>query len=363
MEGDDRQIQSRFSELRALLAEYGARASGERRSAVEELRRELELLESRYALSTAHLHIMGTQGEVARAEAEQTFRQVLHSGDYLGELERLARRFQRALSKADQRRADGRVRFLLSEMGGSGRLGCEHSDHVLCEDCDRPMEARDDNSELQCPECGRVRSLLGTVFTDNQYYSQEGQRPKSGNFNPSRHCTHWLTRILAREPEGEIGTRDDPNGAALVQRMREQVQHQGKVLHFLTIEDVRAMLRSMNRADLYKNAPLILKRLTGIGPPSIPPLLQNRVVMLFAAVIQTRERVCRGAPNRKYYPFYLYKIFDWILDEKDEESRRVLDYIHIQGSETVQVNDKEWRTICENLPGELQIEWSPTMPH
>jgi hypothetical protein len=70
-------------------------------------------------------------------------------------------------------------------------------------------------SELRCRdvECGAIRELVGTVFDDSQFYSQEGQKAKSGTFNPNRHFQFWWTHILAREPEDEIcdGDNDSVN--------------------------------------------------------------------------------------------------------------------------------------------------------
>jgi hypothetical protein len=216
-------------------------------------------------------------------------------------------------------------------------------------------------SELRCGECGALRELDGTVFDDSQFYSQEGQKAKSGTFNPNRHFQFWWTHILAREPEEEIGDRDDPDnlyGEKLLERLRLIVARDRKVLRLLTVNDGRAMLREVGRTDLNKNVPLILKKLTGVGPPRISDAVAVRVENLFTKAIEIGERVRRsGRVNRNYYPFYIARIAEALIDEGDRESRRILYYIYIQSKETVEADDDDWEQICLEL---AEIAYRPT---
>jgi hypothetical protein len=218
-------------------------------------------------------------------------------------------------------------------------------------------------SELRCcdAECGTIRELVGTVFDDSQFYSQEGQKAKSGTFNPNRHFQFWWAHILAREPEEEIGDKSDPDnlyGEKLLLDLRAVVVRDRKVLRLLTVNDVRAMLREAGRTDLNKNVPLVLKKLTGVGPPQIADAMAGRVENLFTKAIEIGERVRRpGRVNRNYYPYYIYKILDQLLAEDDFENRRVLYYIYVQSKETVEADDADWEQICIEL---AEITYVPT---
>ena len=218
-------------------------------------------------------------------------------------------------------------------------------------------------SELRCcdAECGTIRELVGTVFDDSQFYSQEGQKAKSGTFNPNRHFQFWWAHILAREPEEEIGDKSDPDnlyGEKLLLDLRAVVVRDRKVLRLLTVNDVRAMLREAGRTDLNKNVPLVLKKLTGVGPPQIADAMAVRVENLFTKAIEIGERVRRpGRVNRNYYPYYIYKILDQLLAEDDFENRRVLYYIYVQSKETVEADDADWEQICIEL---AEIAYVPT---
>ncbi|NBP85422.1 MAG: hypothetical protein EBU54_09640 [Mycobacteriaceae bacterium] len=232
---------------------------------------------------------------------------------------------------------------------------------VIVDRADMAVDAG--RSELRCcdAECGTIRELVGTVFDDSQFYSQEGQKAKSGTFNPNRHFQFWWAHILAREPEEEIGDKSDPDnlyGEKLLLDLRAVVVRDRKVLRLLTVNDVRAMLREAGRTDLNKNVPLVLKKLTGVGPPQIADAMAVRVENLFTKAIEIGERVRRpGRVNRNYYPYYIYKILDQLLAEDDFENRRVLYYIYVQSKETVEADDADWEQICIEL---AEITYVPT---
>jgi hypothetical protein len=231
-------------------------------------------------------------------------------------------------------------------------------DFERCPACAGAMTADAGRSELRCGDCGAIRELVGTVFDDSQFYSQEGQKAKSGTFNPNRHFQFWWAHILAREAEEEIGDADNPAGDRLLDSLRAIVARDRKILRLLTVNDVRAMLREVDRAELNKNVPLIMKKLTGVGPPQVPDSTAVRVENLFTKAIEIAERVRRAdRVNRNYYPFYIFKILEQLLPADDLEGRRALYYIYVQSRETVEADDADWELICAELG---EIAYVPT---
>lgn len=370
------------------------------------LRVELEAIRTCYALCTSHLFFQVSSGESGRLAAREEFQRIVASENFLGELDYLVRRIRvelgisdedlntfaasrtparrgrpksdtaakgagRSGSKKPPRALVREVKALIDQYHGH-EVDCaartvEHSyathgeQYNLCGDCKMEMAVNADTSELACPGCGEVRELIGTVFDDAQFYNQEGQKAKSGSFNPNRHFRFWMDRILAREPEEELGDKDDPDntcGEKLLAQMRAIVRRDRKILRLLTVDDTRAMLKEAGRTDLNKNVPLLMRRLTGVGPPPLPETICQQVEKLFSKAIDVGERV-RPAKrsNRNYYPYYIYKILDAILEEDDHDNRRVLYYIYMQGQDTLDKNDREWEEICMELP---QIEWVAT---
>jgi hypothetical protein len=373
METASRRLCAKFEVARALFSRAASADGGGDAAA---LAAELGALEERFALSTGHLYVdAASEGGSGRQRAGAEFARVLAAEDFAGRVDRLVERGEESLRRASpqaKRPRAGAPARLCAELqrlldiyprGGEGGDGAQPVDYERCPACGGDMAVDAGRSELRCrdAECGAIRELVGTVFDDSQFYSQEGQKAKSGTFNPNRHFQFWWVHILAREPEEEIGDRGDPDnqyGEKLLGALRAIVARDRKVLRLLTVGDVRAMLREVGRADLNKNVPLVMKKLTGVGPPQIADATAVRVENLFTKAIEIGERIRRpGRVNRNYYPYYIYKILDHLLAEGDLENRRVLYYIYIQSKETVEADDVDWEQICLEL---TEIAYVPT---
>ena len=188
-------------------------------------------------------------------------------------------------------------------------------------------------SELHCHECGNIVNITGVVFDDMQFYNQEGQKAKSGKFSPNRHFNQWKIHVLALESDEELGNKHDKAnlyGEKVIAQLRDIIRRDNMIVQLLSVSDVRTMLKEINRTDLNKNVPLILKKLTGIGPPQPPEALIMRIEVLFARAIdigeQFRHKFKKGIQiNRNFYPYYLYKILDVILP-KDSCYQKIMYY-------------------------------------
>jgi hypothetical protein len=227
-----------------------------------------------------------------------------------------------------------------------------------CAECGLALVVHNNLSESRCPGCQRIVPLYCAAY--DAITTLEGRRSKSGCFSPSRHHETWLERIQALESESEIGDPNNPDnkgGELVIAALRLRAQQTNKYLSLLRVDDVRNMLRVINRTDLNKNAALLLKHLTGRSPPVLTEDQKVRGGMMFSQVIQTRAALPSSGTNRNYYPYYILKIYDLIL-EPDDPARLLLCYIHLQGAETLNNNDTEWRHIC----GSLEWEWRATSP-
>jgi len=225
----------------------------------------------------------------------------------------------------------------------------------ICDICGDTMEIDTINSELICYTCAMIKPLMGISFENVQFYTYDGQKTKNGTFNPNRHFYFWWNHILAKEDEDEINLELNSD---LFDNLLKIIQRDKKILRMLTVIDIRNMLRELKKTDLNKNIPLILKKITGIGPPSISEEIEMRVENIFTKVIEMCEDIKRiSRTNRNYYPYYIYKIIDIIIPEEDFENRRILYYIYIQSKETVESDDLDWEKICESIP---ELTYRPT---
>ena len=336
---------------------------------------ELQAIRVRFAITVAPIFCRAALGEVDRADARAEINRLIAAENFSDSLAALCNRAQclrpPAAARGAAKKAPGapprpknrqsKASPLLEKYRGHA-VDCTaaavrhsfetHGDaYSRCADCGREMVVCPETSELLCGGCGQVRELIGTVFDDSQFYHQEGQKSKSGSFNPNRHYHFWMERILARETAEELGAKDgeDPHGEKLLLRLREITERDQKILQLLTVEDIRSMLKELERTDLNKNVPQIMRRLTGVGPPPLSEEMCQRVEKLFSKAIEINERKRPASrSNRNYYPYYIYKILDAVLPP-DDKSRGILYYIYMQGQETLDKNDKEWAEICTEL--------------
>lgn len=451
MENFSKYIQAKFEAARKLLDAIEAASIATER--ITALQIAFTSLETRYALTTAHLLMVAAEGELGRLVARDEYTRTVTSENFVGDLDRIvenagtllvnerilpgaepsaeskragppriraksavntklianapdfsekiaakvaaalpaksaqtpkivlaAKHSASSLKTSERSALRSQTERLLSLYPRGSTMSmalCESSrsappdvqfnaqkiEYDRCETCGVPMDVDPEKSELRCGGCNVVRQLVGTVFDESQFYSQEGQKSKSGSFNPNRHFYHWWTHLLAREPEEEIGDSEDPEnmyGEKLIEALRGIIRRDNKILRFITVYDVRNMIRELSRTDLNKNVPLLMKRLTGVGPPQPGDQLTIRVERIFSVAIEIGERSRRaGRVNRDYYPFYIGKILDAILPEKDP-LRRILYYIYLQGDDTLIADDLDWEVICDELPKEYEITYVAT---
>jgi hypothetical protein len=227
-------------------------------------------------------------------------------------------------------------------------------DGDVCDDCGVALVVHAARSEKSCPRCARVYPIFGIVFDDAQLLQQEGQRGKSGCFSPSSHYDEWMRNILAQESDELLckkGTEESPGD--VIRLLGEQARLRNKLLPLLTIEGLRVLLKAIKRTDLNAHSSLIMRKLTGRGPPDISKERQVKAASMFTRVLSVRDALTRNTGNRHYYPYYTIKIFDLILPKGDPD-RALFRYIHMQSVETLHKNDIEWSKICAELGWEYR---------
>lgn len=231
-------------------------------------------------------------------------------------------------------------------------------DIETCEDCGTELATNSERSEHYCPRCARVFPIFGVVFEEQQLLSQEGQRTKSGCFMPGVHYQDWVNNILALKPDSELLSTKFPSetAASVVEKLKNTAREKNKLPSQINVETMRMLLKAIGRSDLNPHVALLMKLVTGNGPPEIPKVMRMRAQSMFLKMLDARARISDNTPNRRYYPYYTIKIFDLILPPGDP-GRAMFKFVHMQSQDTLTKNDKEWREIC----GFLGWEFRPTI--
>jgi hypothetical protein len=222
-----------------------------------------------------------------------------------------------------------------------------------CMNCSRPKTPIAASSEMVCLKCGETEYLNGTVFEDEQFYYQEGQRTKHGTYVPLKHCRDWINNIQAREqkiiPKSVL---DDVKNCI----RRDNIRN----IDDITCKKVRKYLSQTKNTTFNDHVPLIRKKITGIEPPQLTEQEIQGIILIFGKVVKIYEEIKPvSKTNVPYHPYLIYKIIEHLLKHERNIRRKkmILACIHLQSSDTLIDNDKTWEKICHRLGN---IDYMPT---
>lgn len=211
--------------------------------------------------------------------------------------------------------------------------------------CTTKMDIDPIASTLICKNCGIIKELYGTVFEDEQFYYQEGQRTKHGTYDPSKHCRFWVDRIQARE------TTEIPESVIVAVKKcitRDKIKNK----HHINCAQIRKYLRQTHNSKYNEHVPLIRKLITGITPPQLTDYEMQLIHIYFDKVIHIFDEI---KPPKKtncpYHPYFIYKIIEQIINNESDRIRKlkILACIHLQSRETLICNDVIWSPICDRI--------------
>jgi hypothetical protein len=225
------------------------------------------------------------------------------------------------------------------------KLDFKPSEEILdyCE-CGHLMQVMAGSSEMVCNHCGYLYELKGTVFDDNQFYSQEGTRYKHAGYEPSKHCKAWLERIQARE----TNTITDLQLMKIdICIRRDGITNKKR----LTIEQLRRYLKDTDLTELNEHVALIKRLITGITPPQLTYAETQAITNSFSKAVKAYNIIRpRNKSNMLFYPFLLWKLIDMHVTDYSKR-KSLLSFIHLQGTQTLIQNDQIWHQICGVTPG------------
>lgn len=211
--------------------------------------------------------------------------------------------------------------------------------------CSTKMDIDPVSSTLICKSCGLTKELFGTVFEDEQFYYQEGQRTKHGTYDPAKHCRFWVDRIQARE------TTEIPD--AVIVSIKDCISRDKiKNKNHINCIQIRKYLRQTHNSKYNEHVPLIRKLITGITPPQLTDYEMQLIHIYFDKVIHIFDEI---KPPKKtncpYHPYFIYKIIEQIIIKDSDRIRKlkILACIHLQSRETLICNDVIWSPICDRI--------------
>ena len=118
-------------------------------------------------------------------------------------------------------------------------------------------------------------------------------------------------------------------------------------------ESLRLTLKQLKLAQCYMYTSYLYKELTGVETPFIPHDIISRAKWYFINIYKAGERLVfegkLSGNNNPQYSHLIYKIFDFILEEDDEEKRLILQFIHLPTEGTLSKRNREWKLVLDKL--------------
>ncbi len=139
--------------------------------------------------------------------------------------------------------------------------------------CGRIMTLNQATSELYCPECQEIRENMGVSYED---IANETSRSKSGSYDPNKHLDYWLIRIQAMEK-----TEFQPDH---IEKMKRIITRDS--IELTNVHQMRKILKELKLTVYNEHAPLLMKILTGISPPSLNMKLLGRISVKFNRIME-----------------------------------------------------------------------------
>lgn len=216
------------------------------------------------------------------------------------------------------------------------------SQYELCE-CGSKMQVQPETSELLCvdPTCGRIKTIIGAVFRDDQFYTQEGQKTKHGGYDELRHFNFWMERLQARETKSFSSETIDKIKYVMA---RDKISPSD----LDNCEIMRSILHDpyVLATNLNEHISLLIVNLDGRGPPQFDFNDTEQFRNRFMRAIKLYNVVNPNGQNKPYYPYFIYKIAEFQFAGRNEQMR-ILNYIHLQSKDTVIKNDLLWKKMCD----------------
>jgi uncharacterized Zn finger protein (UPF0148 family) len=226
-------------------------------------------------------------------------------------------------------------RMKLSAGPEAGQLMTEH-----CSNCNTAREEITSEGTLVCPKCGSEE--YGLVVSDFPSFRDPPKERNNYAYKKINHLNEILNQFQAKE--STVIPEDVMNEVVLEIRKRRIAN-----IADLTEEDIRQILKKLNRSKYYEHRAHILSRLNGNPPPTITPEIEEKIRTMFQEIQAPFILYCpNDRTNFLSYSYILYKFFE--LLELDEYK---VYFPLLKSRDRLIAHDQIWKKICDYLKWEF----------
>ena len=209
-----------------------------------------------------------------------------------------------------------------------------------CQQCNVAREEISSEGILVCPRCGGEEYAL--VVSDFPSFRDPPKERNNYAYKKINHLNEILNQFQAKE--STIIPEDVMNEVILEIRKR-RINN----IADLTEEDIRQILKKLNRSKYYEHRAHILSRLNGNPPPTITPEIEEKIRAMFQDIQAPFLLYCpNDRTNFLSYSYILYKFFE--LLELDEYK---VFFPLLKSRDRLIAHDQIWKKICDYLNWEF----------
>lgn len=209
-----------------------------------------------------------------------------------------------------------------------------------CLQCNVAREEISSEGILVCPKCGSEEYAL--VVSDFPSFRDPPKERNNYAYKKINHLNEILNQFQAKE--STIIPEEVMNEVILEIRKRRIAN-----IADLTEDDIRQILKKLNRSKYYEHRAHILSRLNGNPPPTITPEIEEKIRAMFQDIQAPFLLYCpNDRTNFLSYSYILYKFFE--LLELDEYK---VFFPLLKSRDRLIAHDIIWKKICDYLQWEF----------
>ena len=226
-------------------------------------------------------------------------------------------------------------RMKLTNGPEAGQMMTEH-----CINCNTAREEITSEGILVCPKCGSEEYAL--VVSDFPSFRDPPKERNNYAYKKINHLNEILNQFQAKE---STIIPDDVMNEVILEIRKRRIAN----IADLTEEDIRQILKKLNRSKYYEHRAHILSRLNGNPPPTITPEIEEKIRAMFQDIQAPFLLYCpNDRTNFLSYSYILYKFFE--LLELDEYK---VFFPLLKSRDRLIAHDIIWKKICDYLSWEF----------
>ena len=209
-----------------------------------------------------------------------------------------------------------------------------------CIQCNTAREEITSEGILVCPKCGSEEYAL--VVSDFPSFRDPPKERNNYAYKKINHLNEILNQFQAKE---STVIPEDVMNEVILEIRKRRIDN----IADLTEEDIRHILKKLNRSKYYEHRAHILSRLNGNPPPTITPEIEEKIRAMFQDIQAPFLIYCpNDRTNFLSYSYILYKFFE--LLELDEYK---VYFPLLKSRDRLIAHDIIWKKICDYLNWEF----------